>query len=199
MTSPTPSEYRAQLNRIEQKLNRLLSQDKSSNSYCNNCYTTYDSAYPSCPLPMTPLRFRAWHKTTREMMRFDLAELFEDSRSASYPSYAQTAFTDLIWMQSTGLKDKNGKEIFEGDIVSFDGNMTADNTFGLAPNGWHYDGDSKYAIEWSQEWAAWQPAFTKEDQEDEFFYKYRNHTRNLLIDGHCEVIGNIYENPNLLK
>ncbi|MDK7118197.1 YopX family protein [Streptococcus oralis] len=76
---------------------------------------------------------------------------------------------DLELMQSTGLFDKNGKEIFEGDIVSID-----TDEFGLLV--------VKYetGIYW----------LTEDEQCVEHlsdYYKY------------VSVIGNIYENPELLE
>ena len=68
--------------------------------------------------------------------------------------------------QYTGLTDKNGKKIFEGDIVAFD--------------------ENKYVIEWKVDRVG-------------FGYGHRA-DRMLEIDGkHCEVIGNIHDNPELLK
>jgi len=70
-------------------------------------------------------------------------------------------------MQYTGLKDKNGKEAYEGDVVRWD------------------DGDL-YIIEWIEKEGCWG-------------------TRsgiwlcNSNWKGHIEVIGNIYENPELLE
>lgn len=84
---------------------------------------------------------------------------------------------DLIVMQFIGLTDKNGKEIYEGDIVNFldetlsvemtDNNAGGKMGFGLVGS----DGSE----------CSYHYGTTKEDFTD------------------CEVIGNIYENPELLK
>ena len=95
--------------------------------------------------------------------------------------------------QFTGLTDKNGKEIYEGDIVSFDGNMTADDTMGFEPNGFIYDENSIHCVVWGDEYACWEVDF----QNDEH-WKYKRDTRHLLITNSCKVIGNIHDNPELL-
>ncbi|MBR5202356.1 MAG: hypothetical protein IKW45_03740 [Clostridia bacterium] len=77
--------------------------------------------------------------------------------------------TQGILMQSTGLKDKNGKLIFEGDILQ---------------ENWH-----KYILEWAN------GAYTIKD--------IKRGTSYMFTSGICihksEVIGNIYENKELLE
>ena len=107
--------------------------------------------------------------------------------------------------QYTGLKDYESKEIYEGDIVTFDGLVTADNSFGIEPNGYIYDKNSVHSVIWNSKLCCWDLNF-KNDEE----WKYRRDTRNLFIGNTeedkdkngtslCKVIGNIYENPELLE
>jgi uncharacterized phage protein (TIGR01671 family) len=71
-----------------------------------------------------------------------------------------------IIMQSTGLADVNGKEIFEGDVIEL------------------YD--KKRKIRWAD--GSWY-FVDREGDGDHVFFFHR----------HMEVIGNIYENPELMK
>lgn len=100
-------------------------------------------------------------------------------------------------MQFTGLKDKNGNEIYEGDIVSLDGNITADNSMGILPNGWNFGKDDQYEVFWG-ELAGWELRMEVKS-DSPYNAKYLNHARSLLIGGRCEIIGNIYEHPHLLN
>ena len=80
---------------------------------------------------------------------------------------------DINLMQSTGLKDKNGKEIFEGDIVDYKGR--------------------KAVVKWHGSYASFIYRFVDE-------LKERNSEWHPLFLAyyHFEVIGNIYENKELL-
>lgn len=116
------------------------------------------------------LGFRVWDMCNKKM--FD-----EDDRSFIF-------FDDVILMQSTGFKDKNGKEIFDGDIVNC----------GYLFNGSPFDELDEYEEE--------KGVVKLSNCDCAFSIKFKNDTY-LFIDvikscEDIEVIGNIYENKELL-
>ncbi|HGF8322515.1 TPA: YopX family protein [Enterococcus faecium] len=125
-------------------------------------------------------KFRAWDK--RENTMRDVAVLhFTKGGKVNSIEYWKTPselksyhVRNLVLMQSTGLKDKNGVEIFEGDLVEHDDNLNGDwETFEACEV--VYDKDyAQFCFKWDA---------------GNFLTDYRN----------LNVIGNIYENPELLE
>jgi uncharacterized phage protein (TIGR01671 family) len=64
------------------------------------------------------IRFRAWDKINNRMLHFGKF-IWHDEYNLCYMdgSLDVPAEDNLIWMQFTGIQDKNGKDVFEGDIV----------------------------------------------------------------------------------
>lgn len=103
-------------------------------------------------------RVRAWHKEKQKWVYGPT----DDAPSPSWVLAAAPLFDDLIF-QCTGLKDKNGKLIWEGDILSWAG--------------------KNHTVVWC-------------DFEASFFIGLDT---NRVMAANGEVIGSIYENPELLN
>ena len=114
---------------------------------------------------MREIKFRVWDKRLKKMWEggsvwFGVGSCVD----------ANSTSDDVEIMQFTGLYDRNGKEIWEGDIVIIDGGL-------------------KWVCGWS-------------DNHARFYFDTGLHKTD-DFDSHepynFEVIGNIYENPDLLK
>lgn len=121
------------------------------------------------------IKFRAYHKERKEM--FEIASIdFEEKKAAlsnGIIKLLNVDFKQFELLQYTGLKDKNDKEIYEGDILFF------------------RDENTKYVVVW---------------QDTAFIIKsieIRKYSEKMcwLDDTEicCEIVGNIYENKNLLE
>lgn len=117
-------------------------------------------------------RYRAWDKEFKEMVQVDALVFDEQIIKATYKNgnVVKEDLKNYVLMQSTGLTDKNGKEIFEGDILG-----TKD---GLL------DGIVKYNSDLGM-WA-------------NSLLRYNNFERLCNVANSREIIGNIWEDGELL-
>lgn len=95
-------------------------------------------------------------------------------------------------MRETGLKDKHGAMICEFDRVSLAGNMTADNSLGLLPNGWTFDESDVYEVYWDERIPNWSLRLDTEP-DTPYNIKYMNHAVGLLHGGDVEIVPNVLD------
>ncbi len=124
-------------------------------------------------------KFRAWYtpfkgETIGQEMKY--------GQAGRLITHAEMAPDKYVLMQSTGLKDKNGVEIFEGDIVLVS-----------VRNGFDYLDNKVCIVKNSIDYSGLVCATVDEDLE------YRIFNTELFEEYTYEVIGNIWENPELLE
>ena len=130
-------------------------------------------------------KFKAWHKSMQRMSEV-LAISFERQkvkiRHLRGTTHMTVPFNDVELMQSTGLFDKNGKEIFESDIVK------TTIFFGRADeSGGFYEYEKELIGIVKQLEGAWVI-----DTEKGAVYLWSDINEN-------EVLGNIYQNKELVE
>ena len=133
---------------------------------------------------MRETKFRAWDKKEKRMSKpFEIGDLtgyegeggswvFYQERDGDdtfdFSNNNKSLLSNIELLQYTGLKDKNGKEIYESDILS---------------------GDYPDEVFFDKERGQWMVR-NSQNPDDTLW--------EILRDNNCEVIGNIYENKDLL-
>ena len=125
---------------------------------------------------MREIKFRAWLKELNEIREVEYINFWK--KMISFPNkfckeyYLNADFDEIDLMRYTGLKDKNEKEIYEGDIVK----LRANHGIG--------------AVKYYDEWGAFVVEYIKSKPLTVLGMSYYKED--------IEVIGNIYENSELL-
>lgn len=131
---------------------------------------------------MRDIKFRAWDKKYEEMINdihispeYDWLVLSDNDALAERDNRDRGKNQEYVLMQYTGLEDENGVEIYEGDVIKIINDVSA----------------GRYRVSyWGKE-----AAFMIIDD-----FKPKSMRLGIWFNTNkIEVIGNIYENPELLK
>lgn len=120
---------------------------------------------------MREIKFRAWDKKRKRMIYKCVVEFYSSGGRAveelDIDKKIQRRIIKSEVIQYTGLKDKNGVEIYEGDIIKTEDKINKKDRFWIVT--WGYD------------------------------YGWSGFNVDKELSKHDEVIGNIYENPELVE
>ena len=126
---------------------------------------------------MKEFKMKAWLKKENKMVSIIGIDLnyqyirYSDDGNLFKDDYKIAEFKDIGLLQFTGAKSKAGQEVYEADVIKF--NDGIDDIYGLIS---YDDEDAVYCV------------------------SYENVTEYLLnMAGDFEIVGNIFENPNLHK
>ena len=119
-------------------------------------------------------KFRAWDKELQTMLDVSLIDFKKRVLVGEHWKFGETnfmSFDEIELMQSTRLKDKSGKEIFDGDILGTK------------------DGLLNGIIEYREDLGMFVNSLIR----------YNNFERLCNVASDREIIGNVYENPEILE
>lgn len=135
---------------------------------------------------MREIKFRAFikqdkildkHLILNDVRIYDVAIIDFESKIASLrlKGLMDFSFNQIELMQYIGLKDKNGKEIYEGDILQYQKSKR------------------KFYIAWNEGYKLFCARFTDDENVPDYFRAIYNCEFDL-----ASIIGNLHENPELL-
>lgn len=142
---------------------------------------------------MQRIKFRGWHKVFKQIVIIDWIQL-NATKDMNIYAYAFSRYDtnlqlkvsdyatldEIVLMQWTGLHDKNGKEMFEGDII----------TSNINRNHWSIPTQQTYIITWHE------GKFHLNDIDGKLGWIINWHISSKVKD--VEIIGNIYEHPHFI-
>lgn len=131
---------------------------------------------------MREIKFRAWDKKVEKLYPY-ITVYAQDFGHVQVNEGGEDKFIypiHLELMQYTGLKDKNGVEIYEGDVVK----------------GGKFEEYSHFEIVWREEDTCFEAS---QKQNDKLGGILTRPIGSTLKINEVEVIGNIYENPKLIE
>ena len=146
-------------------------------------------------------RFRAWDKTENKMWNVETIYIEDEwvkVNDGSIYGITKDLVRDYVLMQSTGLKDKNGVEIYEGDIIEFE-----DESF-------CYPFDDEAIVETinraqviiNKVKGIFLENFMVKDsmiaKEYKYYYDLPTSEKTIFFK-ECSVVGNVFEDENLLE
>ncbi|MGM0260468.1 YopX family protein [Enterococcus sp. AZ102] len=127
---------------------------------------------------MSLSRYRVWHKKEKLMWIVAALRFYEEGNLFNIDYWGVQQYPEsldpegVVLMQATGLQDKNGKTYYEGDLVKWD-----DEIFQVKFDKYQFVLEGFYE--------------PRQDVPYDFFSEQEYQK--------AEIIGNIYENPNLLE
>lgn len=132
---------------------------------------------------MREIKFRAWDKAIKNWEDFALWSFETDNDDSKVLELCGKSLVSneqgIILQQYSGLKDENGKEICEGDIVSYK-NPKYRGVVRFGQFSWFDYGESEYGTGF-------------------YIDMINTHVEALYATQNLKVIGNIYENPELVE
>ncbi len=125
---------------------------------------------------MREIKFRQWIKSMKKFHYWGF--IVESEAQSFHGKYFKEPLGPMDddrreSQQYTGLKDKDGEKIYEGDIIKYDTLASP---------------QSKESVEWNEDISGFNP-----------FVEYDSDCQVYVEMDTVEILGNIYENPDLLK